>query len=394
MSEAAHSPLGASAAERWMNCPGSVALVKQFMTGVEDDTEEPAYRAEGTAAHEFAARCLRDGTDAWELVGEKAENGVEMSVPMSEAVQVYLDDCRTLVNRAAADGYKGPVITLIEQRVAIEAIDGYYGTLDYAVIAGPFIYLRDFKYGAGVLVEPEKNVQFLYYANALLEGHPDIARVEVGVVQPRMPHPYGPVRRWKVAAPDVRAWAVGELYPAMQRARRDMLLVPGEWCRFCPVKLQCPALQGLFKAACQTRIDRAEDVSNQMLSLNYASLPAVKKYIAALEAEVFARVVTRGIEIPGVKAVRKKANRVWKPGAAEVLESRLPGMELYEAPSLKSPARIDELGPMAKEATAEWAYTPDTGYTVALASDPRPAVKIEPPSKTFEDALTNVAASA
>lgn len=32
----AHSPLGASSAERWMNCPGSVALLKDLKMETTD----------------------------------------------------------------------------------------------------------------------------------------------------------------------------------------------------------------------------------------------------------------------------------------------------------------------------------------------------------------------
>ena len=64
----AHSPLGASSAERWMSCPGSVSLIKQLDL---DETDEPEYRGLGIAAHEAGAHCLKNKLDAWEVMGEK-----------------------------------------------------------------------------------------------------------------------------------------------------------------------------------------------------------------------------------------------------------------------------------------------------------------------------------
>src|ERR1700737_4068962 len=42
-----HSPLGASSAERWMNCSGSVALIAALKTGGAPEEAEPDYRTDG-----------------------------------------------------------------------------------------------------------------------------------------------------------------------------------------------------------------------------------------------------------------------------------------------------------------------------------------------------------
>jgi len=48
----AHSPIGASSAERWINCPASVRL--------SEGCKKPAgiYAEEGTAAHSLCEECL------------------------------------------------------------------------------------------------------------------------------------------------------------------------------------------------------------------------------------------------------------------------------------------------------------------------------------------------
>src|SRR5208282_2551090 len=87
-----HSPLGASSAERWMKCPGSVRLIQSLHL---PETDEPDYRREGTAAHEAIAHCLRNDLDAWEVV-DKVFYDTPVSVEMADAIQSYLDTVRPL----------------------------------------------------------------------------------------------------------------------------------------------------------------------------------------------------------------------------------------------------------------------------------------------------------
>ena len=92
-----HSPLGASSAERWMNCPGSVRLPGGAW--MEPD-EAPEYQTRGTSAHELAALCLTRSCDTWELMGEP--------VPLASgtALQVHTGgagECVELLDALAQD---------------------------------------------------------------------------------------------------------------------------------------------------------------------------------------------------------------------------------------------------------------------------------------------------
>jgi len=59
-----HSALGASSAERWMNCSGSVALIHALKSGEGYVEHNPNYRRDGVEAHALAAHCLAEGGDA------------------------------------------------------------------------------------------------------------------------------------------------------------------------------------------------------------------------------------------------------------------------------------------------------------------------------------------
>lgn len=382
----AHSPLGASSAERWMNCPGSVALIKEL--DLTETTDEPDYRTQGTAAHEAIAKCLTEGLDAWEVIGWVTSNGITVDVEITDAIQVFLDTVRPSFN--------GADDVLIERGICAPIHALFYGTVDNAVVYQegtlPCLDVNDYKHGEGVIVEVDWNPQILYYAYGILcdTDLPDETRVRMRIVQPRGFHHDGAVRTFELDARTVRAWATGTLAPAMIRTESDKYLDAGPWCRFCPAKLICPLVDGLFKAACDYDPKRVIDFRTETLALNFQQVAAVKSYIKALDEELYAR-LNRGEASNFVKLVHKKANRVFKPEAKAVLKERL-GADIFTKPELKSPAELEKLGPVAKVLVKEYAYTPESGLTVALVDDSRVAVKVQTTTEIFGGVVAALAA--
>lgn len=385
----AHSPLGASSAERWMNCPGSVALIKEL--AIPETTDEPDYRANGTAAHEALAKCLTEGLDAWEVVGQVMSNGVKVDVEIADGIQVFIDTVRPSFEHAEH--------VLIEQSISASIHPDFYGTVDcgvvcratlkdrYGDVVEEFIDLdvSDYKHGEGVAVDVEWNPQVLYYAYGILVQHPEInGKVTMRIIQPRIPY-LDAVREFVLDADIVRQWAEGTLAPAMVRTSMDHSLDAGPHCRFCPAKLVCPLLTSLFKAAATHNPKEVVTLEDASLGMSYQSVPAVKHYLKALEDETFRR-LNLGAEVPGTKLVHKKANRVWKPGAAALFIERI-GEEALTKPELKSPTAIEDLGPAMKTLVKEWAYTPESGLTVALESDRRVGVKVQTTKELFSGAV-------
>lgn len=86
-----HSLFNASGAERWANCPGSLALSKDAPRSTN-----PAAR-EGTAGHLLAEQCLKDGTDPVQYEGiviEVEGHDIEVTDELALAVQCYVDYVR------------------------------------------------------------------------------------------------------------------------------------------------------------------------------------------------------------------------------------------------------------------------------------------------------------
>ena len=209
---------------------------------------------------------------------------------------------------------------------------------------------------------------------------------------PRAFHADGSVREWLTTVGEIKEWVHGTLVPAMARAEIDDELDPGPWCRFCPAKLVCPMLTSLFEAACKANPKHTVNLNNESLGRSYQYVKAVKFYLKALEEEAFRR-VNMGQAVSGTKLVRKKANRVFTTeGAALVPETF--GDEAYTEPELKSPAAIEKLSPEGAKFVKEYAYTPDTGLTLALETDPGIAVPVKTTAETFGDAIRALDTSA
>lgn len=373
----AHSPLGASSAERWLKCPGSVALIKRLQL---DETDEPEYRGLGIAAHELAAMCLREGFDAWELIGEKY-HGFAVDKEMADAVQVYLDVVRPEMLVEGAKAY-------IEYSISHPAHELFYGTLDSGVVLGETASITDYKHGQGINVEVEGNPQLKYYAFGFIKEFPEVKRVILRIIQPRITWA-DPVKETIITREELEAWATEVLIPAMHLAEMDGGdLDAGNWCRFCPAKLVCPLMNQLFGAAALTNPKQIVELTDASLGRSYHYIQAVKQYIKALEEEVYNR-LNKGGAVPGTKLVPKKANRVWKSEAITLAKDKF-GEDAITPPEMKSPADIDKLGATGKEFTKEYAYTPQTGLTVALEDDNRIAVKVQTTDQAFGKVIANL----
>ena len=395
----AHSPLGASGAERWMKCPGSVNLSE----GIDED-EDNEFSAPGQAAHAVAAYCLRSQTDAWEMIGQSFEprtecfypdgrtggGGDELTIPvdkeMADAVQVYLD----AVRQAHPGRDQGN--TWIERRFHCPDLhDLFYGTSDFVHLnldntgyygddRPPCLDVWDFKYGAGIVVEVKDNPQLMYYACGMLEDlglWETVDRVTLHIAQPRGFHFDGPLRQWSISVEDLDIWCMNVLQPAMRNALVSTDTASGEHCRFCPVRGHaCPQIL--------SDLTELEELVNTMEKAGGAAkLTAVQlgRILDLMVPAMIARkqalknatgMLNTGHKVPGWKLAKARSNRVFKDDAFVAAEKKF-GDQAMTKPELKSPAQIDKL-PEGDAFTARYAFKPDTGHTVVPEGDSRMAV--------------------
>lgn len=383
-----HSPLGASAAARYIHCPGSVRLAEKIRPGFP--SVEADYTRHGTAAHKMVAYCLSNYLDAWEAMDH--DWGCEFSFVEIEAMQWFIDLVRQRI-RVFKEAYDGQSVSIFIEFPTHrpELHELFYGKLDVGIVAGDEAEIIDYKHGAGVAVDVENNPQLQMYGVGFVLEMPEVRKVRLRIGQPRAYHPDGPDRSWEIEVPELMHWLDTVLLPAMEWAdpgfplgpdEAEPPLTPGEWCRFCPAKRQCPALDKQVKLVEIANVQ--EGMSNELLGDLYAMLPTVKMRIAAIETEVHARNLRDPTNlVPGTKLVAAKSNRIWKDDA-EINIVRVLGLDAYEPAKLKSPAKLEELGAKAKPLTKQWAYSPDAGYTTASISDKRKVVSLQKPVEAYQ----------
>lgn len=375
-----HSPLGASGAERWMACPGSVGLAQ----GTEDS--ESDFAVLGTAAHALGAECLTQRREPWQYINSIIDNkdriwlppreatGILVDKDMADAVQAYVH----AVDELHPDRDQGN--SWIERSFHCPDIHPlFFGTSDFIYHDAPArtLHVWDYKHGQGIVVEAEDNPQLKYYAIGALETlglWNDVDTVVLHVAQPRAFHYHGPIRSWSTTVDALDEWMADKLVPAMDRAMVSGDTTPGEHCRFCPVRgYACPealkVADELEELMDFVKREGAKALTNEQVARFLDLGEMFKIFGKAARENGFARALG-GQAIPGWKTARGKADRVWKDGAEKALIAKYKD-EAWEPIKLKSPAQIEAL-PDGKDMAKRYAFKPDGKLQLVRASDARP----------------------
>lgn len=402
----AHATHGASSCKRWWLCPGSIRLSE----GIPRFSSK--YADEGTAAHEVAEMCMRQGRSAEEFIGRfiaVRDNKFEVTEEMASAVQVYVDYLNGLTS-----AHPGGELA-IEQRVDLAPLKPpapMFGTTDAVFIdwANGLMEAIDYKHGGGELVEVEDideagvnhgNKQGRYYTLATWVSLPKekrdlIKTVRVTIVQPRAQHDDGPIRSETLTIAELKAWGKELMAAAKRTLEPDAPVFAGKHCKFCPAEAVCPAkAQEMLKLA-QDEFDSLDALEATLPADIPAKLPTsvvltpaqigmileradhFEAWIKSIREYAF-NMLARGEPVPGWKLVAKRARRQWQDAdeVADVLRLQfdLSDKEIYEPKAVRSPAQIEKLlGKAAAKDLRSYIVSVSSGPTLAHVSDKREAV--------------------
>ena len=381
VAEKQHATLGASTANRWMNCPGSVAL-SEGMPNVSS-----VYAEEGTAAHALAELSLRGNhthtfVDPHTFVGTTIE-GMEVDEDMADNVGVYVDYVRQFRQIAGAP-------TWVESKFNLALLNPpapMFGTADFVAYdpRNRQLHVVDLKYGQGVVVEVKGNKQLRYYALGALLAHSDLQvdTIEITVVQPRALHPDGFIRSETVAYEELIGFA-GDLLDAARRTQEpDAPLVTGSHCRFCAAIAICPAKHAEAQSIAQTEFSAMpaavppapDTLPPEVFADVLAKAPILEAWLTAMRAEAMRR-LERGEEVQGFKLVAKRATRKFTDGddAIEYLKASGFNEDEIVEKKIKSPAQIEKLFPKKKMPSELQVAKVSSGYVMVPVHDKREAV--------------------
>lgn len=204
-----HADLAPSSAARWMTCTASVA----FCEGVEREDDE--WNLEGGDAH------------------KKLELWLELGVPPTDGI--LYEQLEYAYNYAVALESRGFLVSF-EQIVRYD--EDVWGTVDILGTRGRSLRIADYKHGYRP-VDPQYNAQMATYGVCVTaETGIKFRDVELTVIQPRIAHIDGPVRKWETDG-DALEWFRGEIESAKREIRDNPQFHAGKHCKFCPREGNC-----------------------------------------------------------------------------------------------------------------------------------------------------------
>ena len=382
----AHAPFAPSGFKRVMLCPGSHQAEKKY----QDPPKE--YAAEGTFAHDIRDTALKEGLNAEDFVGTYCEvEGFGFFWGMADAhmLQPGIDRIRDV----GAEWH-------FEKRVNMERwIKDCWGTLDAGGILPDLIIIDDLKWGRGVRVSANRNIQMMLYAlgfwDQVARHKTKARRFLLRIDQPRIP---GGTNEWYTSLDELLAFAQEAIEAAeLSLSENPPFAASLEACTFCKVGAasECGYLDnmvlellgidpellamGVFKMADLKKLNgdqRQVLLENSML---------IKNWLSGIYFNSLEKAISGEEETPGYKPVETIGDRTWvdEAEAEKFLLGKLPAHKAYNRKIL-SPAQAENvLGTRNWKQAQDLIHRPPGKPALVPLSDPRPA--LIPVVELFED---------
>lgn len=376
-----HSQFSPSSLKRTATCPAS-------LKHNHDKSAASLFSAEGTAAHEVASDFL-EKKKIWKVGEVVSADGFEILVDqeMVDHVIDYALYCRAPV--VGLDEYDS--VEWVETRVDISHItpvENQSGTCDHAllVLVERTLYITDLKYGKGVQVEAEENLQLAAYAEGFIEQEAwlyHVDKVVMRIYQPRRNH----VSEWVLTRQELKDF----IAPYTERLKLALLPNPPyqpseEACKFCEHKLNCEALKDYVDAELAKDFEEIDKADTAELVEFFEAIPLIRLRIDAVHDYLEAQAL-KGSPVSGTKLVRGRSTR--KLGeesevVAVLCEVGLSKDALYNH-SLKGIGDLEKLLGKNKTVLASCTTKPPGKPVLVLEADPRDAVIILSDRNMFED---------
>jgi hypothetical protein len=252
-----------------------------------------------------------------------------------------------------------------------DLLPGVFGSADLVGRYGDTAIVLDWKFGDGVPVPAEENMQLMFYAAAAMrtketqwafKGAKD---VELIIIQPPS------IKRWKTTFERLAQFEQ-ELVRAVKVAGSpDAPLAIGSHCRWCAAKPICPQMTGAVDRAAKITLD---NLPASQISACLSQAEILEDWIRSLR-ELAYKMLENDKPVPGWKLVNKRAIRSWADKKAAEKFLRDNNINPFKDPELLSPAGAEAVLKKSKVALPDDLVSAvSSGSTLAPSDDPRPAV--------------------
>lgn len=312
-----------SAASRWMACPASVHL----SVGIPDSPSGEAAQI-GTAIHALAETCWQTEDDPKNYIGKLVEN-ITITEQNAEFAQLHLDTIQRLekdLGRVLVEQH-GTLINTMQIHLA-----GTCDVVGYSV-KDSIIEIVDLKTGRNYV--DADSAQLKIYALAMMQTLGDFQTIRLTIVQPQV----GENRTHEMTLAELHEWRNKELMTAIGAiSYMNAYPTPSrDACKYCPAKLQCPALQ---EKAASVPIKVTKELTEDEIAYWLEQADLVEGFYEELRIHATMR-LAGGTTVPGWHLVPKRAIRKWKEG---IDIRKLPiRTELLYTSNLITPAQAEKL---------------------------------------------------
>lgn len=360
--EKTHAKYSPSSAERWMNCPGSIALSKNAPKSPDNK-----WSIQGTLAH-TVFECAVTGQSF------KKKTGADFPKVSRDMIEHATKAWETIQGEALAFDE-----VLTEEKVKMPHIhEEFGGTLDLALVEyRGELWVIDYKYGVS-FVPAQDNLQLISYAVGLLKKlGTDFTKVNLGISQPRAFSEDGPFRFVPMEVNEVLSWE-GKFKRAIDKCEKpNAPLNPGKWCHWCPASTFCPAISTKSLKSAQAefsdetgKVKLPEPQSIKDIGKALAAFEHIETWMSAVKNYAFDQ-ANAGVKIPGWKLVAKRGQRAWideKVVERDAMKLKFVG-KIFTEPELKSPAQLEKV--LGKEWVNKYCETKSSGMTLVSDDDKR-----------------------
>lgn len=392
----AHSELGPSAGARWINCPGSVLLCREY-----PNVDSP-YAMAGTAEHTLTEWMREQGKPGVAFLGQTIEvpyQAPDMLGKVKKFVvdQAMADDCQTYVDYV--EDWGGDV-SLYEMRVHYDAwVPGGFGTSDDVRIRlrDKRCKITDYKGGQGVPVNAKGNIQNRLYAlgiyHDLGEWLYEIDDFELGIVQPKRNYIDVDV----ITVEELLEWANTVAKPAAEIALKPGApFKAGSWCQFCLARNDCSVRAKAQAEEMFEDLTDLDDVKDATV-LSIAKLTSEQKYNLWLRSADIRAFLTdlethgmtelqHGRSFGDAKLVAGRGGREYIDAEeAEEALTMMIGDDAYTEPKLITPPQAEKKVGKKSNFMRDYVRKTEGKPVMVPGDDPRPALHESRAVEDFDD---------
>jgi hypothetical protein len=313
-----HALIGSpSSLSRLKECPGSAAYTKDMPSPPESE-----YAKEGTVFHQ-----LMDSALLAYLDGKKTF--IDSTVPY-EDMDEYVTSTLKQVVRMWEDFKEEHTLCKCHLELPVELTEDIYGTSDVVFVGvhketkKTDILVLDYKYGQGVKVEAEDNIQCITYLLAAIKtlkiNEEDIGIGKVIIAQVRLDDGWSVMSLNRAAMLEWEQFILAvvkvakDIYDSMNAVESN--LRPGSHCRFCKANGICVAQKDIIQRELQaTMSDLPVEAFVKTLTLDeqveiFKKKSWIEDFLDAV-AKNLTTAFKMGVAHPDLKLVKSNGRRKW-----------------------------------------------------------------------------------